>query len=639
MGVLAGIPQGRVQNTFQYSDSVSVTKGSHGLKFGMDIFRYQANSVFDSNLRGTITFASLSDFQNGIPNGYTQRFGTSIRGNRSTDAFLYAQDDFRLTSTFTLNLGIRLESSGGVSEVNNILANLDRNRFVPIGGGGTGPLGSMDLGGEAFARNNNWAPRLGASWNPHRGRFVIRGGYGWAYDYIFLNPITNLRFSSPFMPSISLNGSAISGSNSYAKLIAGTAQAQVDARAAIGSFLTSQQNFGSISPVDQNLKNPRTAQWNAGVETRLFKDMVVKVSYVGTKSKFLQASVPINLIPDEVRPLPATSLADEDTRLSQFTSAFSQENGGAALGSPLNIRLDHRFNTVNQVRSIGTSDYHALQVETIKQLHHGLSFDVSYTYSHAIDDISDVLGVLVNDSANFQDPRNPTSNRASSQFDLRHRLSANQLWEIPWTKRFHGFAGRALDGWAISGIFTIQSGFPTSIFADSAQTSRRGVQDIALLGGGLVRANGDPTQFKPVPFGSPEAANIPGNPDNPGIGVAGGPGTLCGRQIGAVPGTGGATACDNASGFPLTQPLLGNFGTSPRNSLRLDNLVNFDTGILKNTRLTEKVHLQFRWEMYNVFNHANFSGFQNTLTSAFFGTYTTTATDQRKMQGSLKLTF
>ena len=89
----------------------------------------------------------------------------------------------------------------------------------------------------------------------------------------------------------------------------------------------------------------------------------------------------------------------------------------------------------------------------------------------------------------------------------------------------------------------------------------------------------------------------------------------------------------------MTQPLLGNFGTSPRNSLRLDNLVNFDAGILKNTRLTEKVNFQFRWEMYNVFNHANFSGFQNTLTSAFFGTYTTTATDQRKMQASLKIIF
>ena len=640
MGIWAGIPQGRVQNTFQYSDSVSVSKGSHGLKFGMDILRYQANSVFDSNLRGTITFANLADFQNGIPNAYTQRFGTSIRGNRATDVYLFAQDDYRVTSTFTLNLGIRFESAGGVSEVNNILANLDRNNFSPIGGGGTGPLGSIDLGGSAFARNNNWAPRLGAAWNPNRGRFVVRGGYGWAYDYIFLNPITNLRFSSPFMPSISLNGAAITGSNSYANLMAGTAQAQTDAMAAVGSFLATQQNFGAIAPVDQNLKNPRTAQWNAGVEVRLFKDYVVKASYVATQSKFLQASIPINLIPQELRPAPATSLADEDTRRTQFTTAFAKENGQAALLSPLNIRLDHRFNAVTQVQSIGTSTYHGLQLEVLKQLSHGLSFDASYTYGHAIDDISDVLGVLVNDSANFQDPRNPASNRASSQFDIRQRFVISHVWEIPWTKRFHGIAGKALDGWAINGIFTIQSGFPTSIFSGT----RRGVSDVSLLGGGTVRANGDPTQFTPVPFGSAAAANIPGNPDNPGIAVLGGPGTLCGRQIGiepqpAPPAPATNIGCGNASGFGLTQPLLGNFGTSPRNSLRLDNLVNFDTGILKNTRVTEKVNLQFRWEMYNVFNHANFSGFQNTLTSAFFGTYTTTATDQRKMQASLKVIF
>jgi hypothetical protein len=635
MGVWNGIPQGRVQNTFQYSDSVSVTKGSHGLKFGFDALRYQANSVFDSNLLGTVSFGSLSDFQAGIPSSYTQRFGTSIRGNRATDLFLYAQDDYRVTSSFTLNLGLRLESAGGVSEVHNILANLDRNSFTPLGGGGTGPLGGMDLGGTAFARNNNWAPRLGAAWNPHHGRFVVRGGYGWAYDYIFLNPITNLRFSSPFMPSISLNGAAITGANSYANLLAGTAQAQLDAKAAIGSFLATQQNFGSISPVDQNLKNPRTAQWNAGVEMRVFKDLVFKASYVATQSKFLQASDPINLIPQESRPAPATSLSDEDTRRTQFTSAFAQENGAAALGSPFNIRLDHRFNTVTQVQSIGTSIYHGLQVEALKQFNHGLGFDASYTFGHAIDDISDVLGVLVNDSANFQDPRNPSTNRASSQFDIRQRFVMSAIWEVPWAKRYHGFAGKALDGWAISGIFSMQTGFPTSIFSGT----RRGVSDVALLGGGTVRADGDPMQFKPAPLGSAAAANIPGNPNNPGIGLPGGPGTLCGRQVGNVPGTGGTVACDNASGFPLTQPLLGNFGTSPRNSLRLDNLVDFDAGIIKNTRLTEKVNFQFRWEMYNVFNHANFSGFQNTLTSSFFGTYTTTATDQRKMQGSLKLIF
>jgi hypothetical protein len=374
-------------------------------------------------------------------------------------------------------------------------------------------------------------------------------------------------------------------------------------------------NFGAISPVDQNLPNPRAAQWNGGVEVRLLKDFVVKASYVGTQSKFLQASVPVNLIPQELRPAPSVSEADELARFSTFSSVFSQENGTAS-GSIVNNRLDHRFNAVTQVQGIGTAIYHGFQLEVIKQLSHGLSFDASYTYSHSIDDISDVLGVLVNDSAAFQDPRDPKGNRASSQFDIRQRFVVYHLWQIPGGKRFHGFARRVLDGWALNGIFTIQSGFPTSIFSGS----RRGIADVALLGAGTVRADGDATQFTPVPFGSTEAGLIPAR---------------CDRGV----NTSGTSTCTNTSGFPLTQPLLGNFGTSGRNSLRLDNLVNFDWGILKDTPVTEKIKVQFRWEMYNVFNHANFSGFQNTLSSAFFGLYTTTATDQRKMQASLKVIF
>src|SRR5207248_11066565 len=106
--------------------------------------------------------------------------------------------------SLTLNLGVRMESSGGVSEENNILANLNPNHQCSLGGGGTGPLGCIDLGGTAFGRNNNFAPRLGAAWNPHHGKLVVRGGYGIAYDYLFLNPITNLRFAAPFVPSISV---------------------------------------------------------------------------------------------------------------------------------------------------------------------------------------------------------------------------------------------------------------------------------------------------------------------------------------------------------------------------------------------------------------------------------------------------
>jgi hypothetical protein len=103
----------------------------------------------------------------------------------------------------------------------------------------------------------------------------------------------------------------------------------------------------------------------------------------------------------------------------------------------------------------------------------------------------------------------------------------------------------------------------------------------------------------------------------------------------------GAAACagDNSLNFPLTQPLLGNFGNSGRNALRLAGVQDFDFVVMKDTRITEGKNLQLRWEVYNALNHPNFRGFTNTLTSPLFGTYTSTATNMRQMQGSLKFTF
>jgi hypothetical protein len=619
MGESNIIPQGRTENVFQYNDTVSWSRGRHSFKFGGDVFRYQQNSFFDSNFRGTFVFSTVGDFQSGKPSSFAENVGNSVRGNRNTDIFTFAQDDFRLTNSLTFNLGVRLESAGGVSEVHNILSNIDLNNNAPLGGGGTGPLGGVDLGGTAFNRNYNWAPRLGVAWNPHHGKFVVRGGYGWAYDFIYQNPITNLRFAAPFIPSVGLNGQAISGSNSYASLVAGTSAAQASAIAAIGTFPANQVNFGNFSAVSLNLKNPVSRQSSLGVEYQLSKDYVVKASYIGIWSSDLQVSLPINLIPNANRPAPATSLADETARLSQFSTAFGRENGTGS-GSVVNIRLDHRFNGVTQVQSVGTSNYQGLQLVAIKQPSHGLSVQGSYTYGHSIDDISDALGVLVNDAANVQDPTNLQGNRSNSQFDLRHRVVLSHVYEIPFTNHLEGAARKFLHGWALSGIFSYQTGFPTSIFAGS----RRGINENALQGNVInaIRANGDPTFFQPAPIGGLAASAIPGT---------------CARGIGNVPGT--TTPCVNTSNFPLTQPFLGNFGTSPRNSLRLANFWDYDAGLLKDTKITEKMNLQFRWEVYNVFNHPNFSGFVNVLTSPNFGTYTSTASNQRQMQYSLKLLF
>ncbi|MGH9634252.1 MAG: carboxypeptidase regulatory-like domain-containing protein [Candidatus Angelobacter sp.] len=603
------IPQGRTQNTFQYGDTVSWVRGRHTFKFGADVIRYQSPSVFDANFRGTFTFATISDFQNGIPSGFSQRVGTSARHNFALDAFSFVQDDFRLTNTITLNLGFRLESSGGVSEGNDLLSNLDPNNHTPIGALGTGPLGGIDLGGDAFHRNWNPAPRLGVAWNPGRGKLVVRAGYGIAYDYIFLNPITNLRFAAPFIPSLSV--SSFTGGNTYAALVAGTAPIQAQNIAAIGSFNPSSINFGSISAVDQNLQNPRNQQWNVGVEYQVLKSLTLKTSYVGTKNDRLQVTQPLNFTNPALRPAPATSLADEEARISQFRSFINGtpttvgENGNATTG---NNRIDQRFNTVTQVQSIGTSNYSALEVEALGKFGAWLTFNANYTWSHSIDDISDVLGVLTNDSATVANPTLPLSaNRANSQFDLRHRMNLSYTWRVPFARNMsNGLMKRVFDGWSMSGIFSTQSGFPTTLFSGSTlvpDLAHPGkflaVTDPLLLGAGTTWLNGDATLVHPSAF------------------------------VGGV---------DTSS---VSQPLVGAQGTSGRNHLRLDGLTDYDAAITKLIRVTEGQNFQIRWEVFNALNHPNLSGFGNvfTLPGQGFGQYTSTATNMRQMQVALRYQF
>jgi len=565
------IPQGRTQNTFQYANTVSWVKGNHTLKIGGDINRYQAPSFFDALKFGIDVYASVADFQTGNPLEFVQFIGNTHLHNFALDQFYFIQDDYRATPTFTFNLGFRLESSGGVSEGKNQLSNIDPFNTTPLGVLGTGPLGGVDLGGTAFHRNWNPAPRLGFAWNPRHGKLVIRGGYGIAYDFIYQNPITNLRFSPPFVNTVTLIHP--SGANSLPNLLAGTSPAQAAATAALGKFDPAQTDFGAFAPVNQQLDNPRNQQWNLGVEYQVISDLILKVSYIGTHNDHLQVSEPINLVAPANIPAAPTSLADQNARIAQFTNTFNNEIGGAF--GPTNNLLDPRFDNVTQVQSIGTSDYHSLQVEAIRRFKNGLTFDANYTWSHSLDDISDALGVLINDSAGPLDASKPISfNRANSQFDVRNRVVLSYNYQIPFAKGFHGWKKYLLDGWSQSGIFSSQSGLPATIFAAPIA----GISDLLLNGtnNGSSAVNttvdGDATKLHPVPFFN--GYTVPNN-------------------------------------LPVSEPLLEHNGTSGRNHLRLDGQTHFDAAFSKAFKFTESKRLEVRWEMYNILNHPNFAGYNN----------------------------
>jgi hypothetical protein len=615
IGVSSILPQGREQRTYQYTDNFSFTRGRHNYKVGAEYYVLNADSYFDSNLRSSLTFNTFADFATGTPVNYSQNFGNSVRSNVVHNTFAFAQDDWKATRKLTVNLGVRYEWAGGPTEANKQISNLDLHNTSAFGAAGSGPLGLLVTGKPSFNSNSNWAPRFGFAWTPtNDNKTVIRGGYGIAYDFIYLNPITNQRFLPPFIYAASLSGTgSFAGDNSYANILGGKAAIQQQTSAAVGTLSTTVLNFGNISPaIAQNLKNPQVQQWNFGVEHEIF-GFVLKATYVGTKGTYLTRTRPINLI---ANPVPAaTSLADEQARLPQFQTAFSGLSGGAKSYSD---RYDPRYNVVNYLESSANSNYHALQVQVQKRATRGLYLSASYTWAKSIDDNSDALGVLVNDTSAQQNPLNNRDNRAPSQFDLTHTVSVGHSYELPFFRdSSNGLLKGVLGGWSFAGISTFHSGFPINIFAGP----RFGISDsIAPLGGAAVdRPNvaGQIHGFKPQPSGSA------GNPSSLGT-------TL----------VNGVKISTYAANLGLSQPLLGNFGNLGRNTLRLNSQANFDWNVYKNFRIREKVNFQVRGEFYNAFNSTAFQGLtSSSITSPNFGVYNTLSQNPRLVQLALRMIF
>jgi len=611
-GAWDGLPQGRIQNTFQYTDTLSWVRGAHNLKFGADLYRYQLNSFLDSSVRGLFTFADWTAFAAGQPNNYTQLFGSTLRGNRVWNHHYFVQDDWKVNRNLTLNIGFRAEVTHGTTEVNGIISNLDLGCRESLGAAGTGPFGCFVVGKPSNDRQTNWGPRFGFAWSPgSSGKTVIRGGYGIAYDFLFLNPITNQRSLPPFIANGTLSGVAsFTGANSYASLVAGTSALQAQTATQVGVLNPTLRNFGNVNPaIDVNLRNPMVQQWSLGLQREMFKNLVLKATYVGTKGDHLQRSQPRNLI---LGPPPATSLADETARLSSFLAANAAQNGNAT--TPSN-RIDPRFNNVSLLESSASSNYHAFEFLALKSFAHGFYTQVGYTFGKSIDNGSDPLGVLINDAALAQNPRNLRDERAVSQFDVNQRLVISHHWEPTWGSGISNPILRQLvRGWGFGGITSFRSGFPVTFEAGG----RRTITPSSLTGSGTaqpVRPNAvGPFAFNPIPSGA-----------------AGSPNALNTDPIQPI--------STYAQSLGLSQPLLGNFGTLGRNTHRLNGEKNFDWTVSKNFIITERIRLQVRGEFYNIFNNVAFQDVSRNITSVTFGQYTTVTQDSRNIQLGARVVF
>jgi hypothetical protein len=623
-GKWSGLPQGRIQNTYQYQDTVSKVWGRHQLKFGAELDRIQANSFFDSNVGGSMTFSSLANFLQGTAAQYSQNFGNSVRGNRVWNEFFFVQDDWKIARNLTINIGFREEISNGVTEINNILSNVNPSlTTTPLGGAGTGPLGSFYTGGSFFHTNYNPGPRLGFAWNPKGGKTVIRGGYGITYDFIFLNPITNGRFLPPYMYTFTLPGAQITGANSVANLLAGTSPFQAQSLSAVGSFGTTIKNFGNVSYIDPNLKNPQYQQISLTVEREMFSKWLFRLGYSGSLGHYLQRTRYLNPLAQGLL-TPATSYADEQANAANYQKILGGINGTASTGS---LRFDPRFNYLSIVESSANSNYHSFQFFAERRFSDWYGFTAAYTWSKSIDDVSDSLGVLANDTSIQQDPTNNKNNRALSQFDIPHRvaithnfLSSNKAFANHWMNV-------ALGGWEFSGIFSAQSGPVTNFLAGTT----------VICSGGLPN---------PATNACPAGTTLVSLPDSLllGVGNTNGTGVVRPNLVAPInihfsPNPGGGAANPNKiPGSGLAQPLAGNIGTLGRNVFRLNPLIQSDMAVGRLFKITERISFKLQMQVLNVFNNTTFSIGGGATSSSLslsaptnFGYYSATDTNSRRI--------
>ncbi len=464
-GPLPYLGRHNFQNNFQVSDDISWTRGRHNFKFGSSLRRVQINGgAITNTFRGQIFFPTISAFLAGQPLSYSINVGNPLIGLRRTEWHGYLQDDWRVTPTLTLNLGLRYELN-----------------TVPTEEAGRIP--------EAFrfhADHKDFAPRVGFAWSV-RPKTVLRGGYGIFYNALEMDFVGLTRFNPPLIQSLSA--------------FRPTVPNQLQAKSGIPN--------GLVLP-DPNARTPYAQDLTFAVERQLWNPQsTLTLAYVGT----LGAKLP----------------------------RARRPNGGENL--PQSQRPDPTIGVLNRLETTALSNYHALQVKFTQRL--GTHFDLraAYTWSRFIDDVSDIPGRNQGLDRNLvpMDDNNLRRDRAVSDFDISHVFSLSYLYRVPFLPR-----NRWVGGWSISGITTLQSGRPLTLYSGTdtpTGTNNNRINDIA---GTLIRQ---------------PSTNLP---------------------IQLLPG---------ATRQQLT-PAPGTFGSLGRNTERGDSLLNWNLSLIKDIRVTESSYFQ-----------------------------------------------
>jgi hypothetical protein len=541
-----GEPQGRGDTTGVLNDTLSWLKGRHSFAFGGEIRRAYNNNIAKNV--GSFTFTTLGNFLADKANSFTSQLGAGNDKILQPSYDVFAQDSFKLKPNFTINIGLRYAWNSSPSESTNHFTNFDP---------ATGTLISSPQ--PYHTNNKNFQPRIGFAWDPFKdGKTSVRA----AYAIMTQDPTTNIVTGLSSNPPFALPLSAASASNSITL--------ENPSAAVKGVSL-------GPSAINSNFNDMYAQDWNLTIQRQVTSTLGLEVAYVGMKATHLQLLLNVNQpfvtggFYGTTKPFPTLPLT------SPVIPAQCQPPNPAC---PLN--------TINQVNSVGNSNYNALWVTATKHFSHGFEFLGSYTYSKSLDynSLSSAESLII------QNAYNPRGDYGPSEFDARHRFVLSGFYELP-------FKGNLLvSGWQLGIVTQAQSGNPITpslTIGPGPGISLTVRPDLT----GPASTTGDPAQW------------------------------FANKAVFVSPCVAGACHPGNLGRDAITGP----------------NFLNTDFSVTKNTKITERLNLQFRTEMFDVFNHPNFGNPVLTTTSSSFGRITGTRFptgdfgSSRQIQFALKLLF
>lgn len=574
IGQTRSLPIYRVQNTFHPNVSLTKLTGKHAVKFGFETRRRQVTQFQTNRGNGRFNFGrTFTDDPNntantgdamaalllGTANTIEQDFTLVFPGMRFWEMGGYIQDDWKVTSRLTLNVGIRYEFDTPVMEVANRISNFDVTTGKLLIAGF-----NSDRHTNIKADGNNWAPRFGFAYRLGN-KTVLRGGAG-----IFYNPVGSegaylrLHRQLPFGP---INALDINQFNPNPRRV----QDGLPAIPVLDPNIVANNPTGAMIAIDQQLRSGYAQQFNFQVQQALPKDLVFKIGYVGNLGRDLDYTYDIN------QPVPGPGAPGPRRPL---------------IGLAPNV-VGVTYNTFD-----GKSAYHSLQSTLERRFANGIGFLTAYTWAHSIDNVPNAFGGADNGPIP-QDSRYRNVDRGNSGFDIRHRLTHSMNWSTPygkgrrWGANSNAVARGILGGWDMNVIFTAQTGLPFTPVLNTSVSNSGGSRPMRLKSGEID--NPDRAMWYDTSFNTANAA----------WGV----------------------------------PQIYTFGNSGRNILRGPGRINWDYSVFKDFSPSEKWHLQFRAEFFNLLNTPQFDLPSSAIGSPGAGIITATVGNPRQTQLGLRLSF